>query len=47
LNSLIEDYRRENERCTQKIQELQDKLHTTSRKYKNKDDKNLNNTETL
>eukprot|EP00347_Sterkiella_histriomuscorum_P003612 403363620 len=32
LNTLIEDYRRENDRCTQKIQELQEKLHTTSRK---------------
>jgi hypothetical protein len=34
LNTLIEDYRRENERCSQKIQELQEKLNLTSTKFK-------------
>ncbi len=33
LNSLIEDYRRENERCSQKIQELQEKLNLTTNKF--------------
>lgn len=32
LNQLIEDYRRENERCTSKIHELQEKLHATGKK---------------
>jgi hypothetical protein len=29
LNALIEEYRRENERCSFKIQELQEKLNQT------------------
>ena len=33
LNNLIEDYRRENERCSQKIQELQEKLNVTTNKF--------------
>jgi len=33
LNLLIEEYKRENERCSLKISELQDKLHTTSNKF--------------
>ena len=33
LNALIEEYRMENERCSRKINELQQKLHVTSSKY--------------
>lgn len=33
LNNLIEDYRRENERCSQKIHELQEKLNMTTNKF--------------
>lgn len=33
LNTLIEEYRKENERCSIRIQELQDKLHSTSSKF--------------
>ena len=33
LNSLIDEYRKENDRCAQKIQDLQEKLHTTSVKF--------------
>ena len=40
LNSLIEDYRRENERCSQKIQELQEKLNLTTNKFVNEGGRN-------
>jgi hypothetical protein len=38
LNSLIDEYRKENERCSLKIQELQDKLHCTTNKFFNECD---------
>jgi hypothetical protein len=40
LNNLIEDYRRENERCSQKIQELQEKLNVTTNKFVNEGGRN-------
>ena len=46
LNSLIDEYRKENERCSVKIQELQDKLHQTSSKFYKEEpryQRNLNN----
>ena len=42
LNNLIEDYRRENERCSQKIQELQEKLNVTTTKFVHEGGRNPN-----
>ena len=30
---MIDEYKRENDKCSKKIQELQEKLHSTSNKY--------------
>ncbi|CDW80620.1 UNKNOWN [Stylonychia lemnae] len=39
LNKLIDEYRKENEKCAMKIQDLQLKLHTTSNKFQAEKDK--------